>query len=119
VCIYIHNSAAFPLALLLLLHGTFLNYQGWNMAGPTSAHHLVPSYCDAVGEGVFSSGAVLVLVGNFLALGYYLAMQPMTRILPVGDLLVVREGIVIGRMELQPPAQPAPATVTASMNDAV
>ncbi|KAM0856397.1 hypothetical protein ACQ4PT_049200 [Festuca glaucescens] len=97
---YVVSCVMFPLAFLLLLHGTFLNYQGWNMVGATSPHHLVPCYCDVVGDGIFSSGAVLVLLSSFLALGYYLALQPTMGILPVGDLLVVRQGIVIGRLEL-------------------
>ncbi|PUZ61250.1 hypothetical protein GQ55_4G260500 [Panicum hallii var. hallii] len=72
---------AFLPAILLLLHGAFLNDQGYKV-GTNS--YLEPA-CGGTSDGVFTSGGILVLACNFLAIGYYLALRPIKGILPIGE----------------------------------
>lgn len=102
-------------ASLLLLHGAFLNDQGSNEVGATSTY--LASFCDVASDGVFSSGAVLVLTSNFLAMVYYLALRPIKGILPVGEHQMQDDfggggHIAMGQPQFPPPA-PAPAPAQA------
>lgn len=91
---------AFVPAILLLLDATFLNDQR-NKIGFKS---YLESSCGGTDDGLSTAGGILVLVSNFLRIGYYLALRPIKGILPVGEPEM--QGtieIAMGQAQLPPP----------------
>jgi len=78
---YSFYRLAFLPALLLLLHGAFLNDQGYKVG----TNSYLESACGGTSDGVFTGGGIPVLTYNFLAIGYYLALHPIEGILPVRE----------------------------------